>query len=73
MRFIRYTAVALLASGLTALVQPEPSYQDRHADDEQSFQIEVPLADGKLEFRDLLISLCEAVGIDGRERFSNLD
>ncbi len=72
MRFIRYTAVVLLASGLTALIQAEPSDQDKHADDQRWFQIDVPLAEGKLEFRDLLISLCDAVGIEGRERFSDL-
>ncbi len=73
MRCIRYTAVVLLASGLNVLVQAGPSDQERTADNEQSFQIEVPLTDGKLEFRDLLISLCEAVGIEGGERFSDLD
>ncbi|MCH7849959.1 MAG: alpha/beta hydrolase [Planctomycetes bacterium] len=73
MRFIRYTAVVLLASGLTALVQAEASDQDTHADNGRYFQIEVPLADGELAFRDLLISLCEAVGIEGRQRFSELD
>lgn len=73
MQFIRSTAVVLLVSGLTALVHAEPWDQERTADDERSFQIEVPLADGKLELRDLLITLCEAVGIDGRDRFNDLN
>ncbi len=73
MRLIRYAAVVLLVSVLTAVVQADPSDQEREVDDGRSFQIAVPLADGKLEFRDLLISLCEAVGIEGRERFGDLD
>ena len=73
MRFLRYSAVVLLVSGLASLLQAEPSNQDKQSSNERSFQIELPLADGKLEVRDLLISLCEAVGIDSADRFSEVN
>lgn len=69
MRKLILSIIVLISLGSKALLS-SASPQDKPADN--IVRIEIPLKDGKLPVRELLNSMCQAVGIDPGERFDNI-